>query len=68
MACFIAYEYHTATMQATGRTEWYMAKNSSAAVASLLYTKRLHNGNVRLGPTLRCVYDGRFTYAIVRQQ
>lgn len=65
---YIAYEFETETCRLTGRTEYYMAANRKDAVAKVLYSKRLHNGYARVGPTGRVVCDGRYSYVVVRDK
>ena len=65
MNSYEAHEYLTATMRSTGRVEIYQTASLTEAVAGCLYTHRLRNGNTYMGPTGRCVYDGRLSYAIM---
>jgi hypothetical protein len=58
MPVFIAHEFTVATAKPTGRELRFLANTIAEAVGYALYTLKLRNGNAKVGPSGRAVYDG----------
>lgn len=51
--------------EATGLVEVYTAPDFQRALAKLLYTRRLSNGNAFVGPSGRVVHSGSKCYTLI---
>jgi hypothetical protein len=61
---YAATEFDRRTMKPTGHVEYYAADDIDAAVAKVLYTRRLSNGAAFIGPSGRCVYSSGLCYSV----
>jgi len=68
MPNFTATEFIPSTCEPTGRIETYTAPTKPAAVASVLYTKKLSDGRAHLGPTGLVVYANGKGYVITTEK
>jgi len=68
MASFLASEalITDEAIELTGQTEIYLAMTADQAAQSLLYTRRLNNGNWQMGQSGRTVHLGNKTWAITQ--
>ncbi len=61
---FIATEYVKNNYEPTGTTEIYQANTVQDAVLKCLYTRKLSNGNAKLGPSGRVIHSNNSLWTV----